>query len=125
MMFDRAAATWRARRQLRAGTEPRNGSESERKIEVIDFTCPFGQHTYERDEQDALAKVHERKMTKYREYVTNLQELQEKEVRLTVIVFSLMRAIYSKSLKAVRDLFGCTKTELPKIRRRVTETAIM
>lgn len=80
----------------------------------MEYACPFGQCTREKDERNTSEDTYEREMAKYQEYVRKSQEAQKKEAKLTVMAVSSMGSIHDKSLKAIKNVHGGKKTELSK-----------
>jgi hypothetical protein len=98
--------------------------ETEDTMELIEISCPYGQISHN---ENTLTKVYHAKRDKYQQLAHEIERIQGKHVRITVIIVSSMGAIYHESLDALIALLGIAKkTELiGRIGRRMSETVIV
>jgi hypothetical protein len=92
-----------------------------RMLEILEFSCPYGYVSHERD---TLAAVYEQKRAKYSELANALGRLRQQPVNVTAVIVSSMGAVYPKSLKELRKILCCTSREIRKLGRRMSNAAI-
>jgi hypothetical protein len=92
-----------------------------RVMEILEFSCPFGDVSHERD---TLATVHGQQKAKYSDLASAVKELRQQPVNVTAIIVSSMGAGYSQSLKELRKILGCSRREMQKLGRRMSDADI-
>jgi hypothetical protein len=97
--------------------------ETEKKVtEIIEFLCPPG---YISRERNALERVYEEKKRKYLRLAMSFKRLQREHAQITAVIVSSMGAVYDQSLKDLQKVLGCTDQEMRKLGRKMSETVIM
>jgi hypothetical protein len=91
-------------------------------IEVLEFACPYG---YISTERDTMKAKFDEKQEKYSEWATEVQTLSSRRVRVSPIIVSSMGAIYGPSLKALKKIFECSDRELRTVGRQMSDTVVM
>jgi hypothetical protein len=115
MIFEQRDRSPRRRREERE-------EEGEQKItEIIQFSCPYGCISHDRD---TLEKTHKAKRAKYEELARTLSTLRQEKVRVMAIIVSSMGAIYGPSMKDLQKMLRCNNKEMKKLERKMSETVI-
>jgi hypothetical protein len=91
-------------------------------IEILEFSCPYGYISHERD---TLKAKFEQKWQKYENLANEVRRMSGKHVRLSPIIVSSMGAIYGPSLTSLKRIFGCSDRELRKVARQMSDTVIV
>jgi hypothetical protein len=112
--------------QRRGGEEEREreGEEEEKRriIETLEFPCPYGCISHDRN---TLEKTYEAKEEKYEELARILNTQREEEVRVTVVIVSSMGAVYGPSMKDLQKVLRCNDKEMKKLARQMSNTVIL
>jgi hypothetical protein len=92
-----------------------------RVLEILEFSCPYGYISHERD---TVAAVYEQNRAKYCDLANALRRLRQQPVNVTAVIVSSMGAVYSKSLKELRKILCCTSREIRQLGSRMSNAAI-
>jgi hypothetical protein len=104
------------------GVEAIGEAQAMKKMEIIEFSCPYG---YTSHGSNSLKRVYEQKKRKYAEFANELMRLRNEEVRVTAVNVSWMGAIYPQSLKDLQRVLRCSDQETRKLGRQMSETVIL
>jgi hypothetical protein len=108
-------------RSTRRGRREGQGQGEQEITEIIEFSCPYGCVSHDRD---TLEKTYGAKKAKYEELARTLSTLRNEKVRVTAIIASSMGAIYGPSMKDLQKPLRCNNNEMKKLERKMSETVI-
>ena len=94
---------------------------SERRILIIDITCPYGgtSHT-----QRSLENAHNQKITKYEDLRQFLAEQHRKTAIVIPIVISSLGIAYRKSIQLLAQILKLKKSDVQTFTKRATAAAL-
>jgi hypothetical protein len=102
--------------------EEREEEGEQKSAEIIEFSCPYGCISHDRD---TLEKTYEAKKAKYEELARTLSTLRHEKVRVAAVIASSMGAAYGPSMKGLQKILRCNNKEMKKLERNRSETAIL
>jgi hypothetical protein len=108
-------------RDLRPDLVFRRRENQREVIEIIEFSCPYGDMT---QRENAMKRVFEQKQRKDRQLAQELSKLRHEGVRVTAVIVSSLGAVYIQSLKDFHTVLRCDDRQLKKLGRRMSEAVI-
>jgi hypothetical protein len=97
--------------------------EGEREcVDIIEFTCPYGQRSHGRD---TLEQAFQYKKEKYSRLTKEIYDLKGAKTRIIPVIVSSMGAVYGESMKALKQLLKCQDKGLRKLGVQMSTTVII
>jgi hypothetical protein len=109
-------------RSLRPNLNFVTGSFESSHTMLIDISCPSRRIS---DGANTLEKVYIDKKDKYSKLAQETSNIREIYVEIIPIIVLSLEAVHTRPLEAFRNLLLCDDKEMKRIRRRLSEAAIM
>jgi hypothetical protein len=124
MILERRDGKPRRGGRRRGGKEEREREEEEeqRIIEILEFSCPYGFISHDRN---TLDKTYEAKKAKCAELARMLSTQRQEEVMVTVVIVSSMEAVCRPSMKDLQKVLRCNDKEMKKLAEQMSDTVIL
>jgi hypothetical protein len=91
-------------------------------VEIIEFSCPYGQTS---EGRNTLESTFEVKSRKYEQLAQEIRELTGKKVRVTAVIVSSMGAVYRESIRRLARVLGIRdERRMEKLARRMSEVVL-